>query len=130
MNLYDHLLILQGDSCVDGVGPLGFLHPLLPGQQLHILLRQAQGGDHPQVHQPLLIKIQVTGLLHVGGSGPQSGQEAHRQGGEDQQGEEAAAGVPNLPDRVGQQAAGGFFSGHGLFSSSPFCIFSSQNRIL
>ncbi len=64
-----------------------------------------------------------------GGSGPQSGQEAHRQGGEDQQGEEAAAGVPNSRTASVSRRLGAFFSGHGLFSSSPFCIFSSQNRI-
>ena len=103
-DLHDILVFGQRDHGVHGIGPLHRRHAGLLRQGGGIRLREPQRGEDVEVHQLLLVKIQVRGLLHVRGRGPQPRQEAHRQSGEDQQRDEAAEGVPDLPQGVGQDA--------------------------
>ena len=92
------------DHGVHGIGPLHRQDALLTLQGGGVLLRQTQSGCDAQIHQPLLVEIQVGGVFHIRGRGPQACQKAHRKGREDQQGEKAAAGVPNLPQSVRHNA--------------------------
>ena len=99
-NFYNIVVVRQVDHGVHGIGPLHRRHTGLLRQGLRVLVRQTQGGEDMEVHQVLLVKIQIRRLLHIRGRGPQARQEAHCQGGEDQQGEKAAEGVSDLPQSV------------------------------
>ena len=103
-NFYNIVVVRQVDHGVHGIGPLHRRHTGLLRQGLRVLVRQTQGGEDMEVHQILLVKIQIRRLLHVRGRGPEPRQEAHCQGGEDQQGEKAAEGVSDLPQSVRDDA--------------------------
>ena len=102
--LHHHLLVGQGDQGVHRVSPLGGLDAILLPQGGDVVLGEAQGGGDAQVHQLLGVEIGVGGGLHVRSGDPEPRQETHRQGGEDQQGEEPGEGVADLPQGVGHQA--------------------------
>ena len=117
--LYNIIIVLPGQNGVDGIGPPGGQHPRLMRQGRNVLLRQSQGGHDAQVHQLLVVKVPVRRQLHVRRRGPQARQKAHRQRGEDHQGEEAAPGADNLPHRVGEQPAGRPLSGSSHLKAPP-----------
>ena len=77
--------VVRMDGGVYVPGALGILHPRHGGQGVDIVVGEAQGGQHPGVHEPGAVKVVVSGILHIRGSGAQSGQEGHRQGGQQKQ---------------------------------------------
>ena len=68
---------------------------------VNIVLRQTKHRDDPEVHEVLLIIVDVKGMLHDGRSHPKAGQKADCQKIHYEQRYEFLLSVEDLPDSVG-----------------------------
>ena len=81
----------------------GRRHPLQPGEPLHVLLREAQGGEQAEVVEPLPVQVGHAGVHHGRLAHAQAGEKAHSQPHDGQNGQIAAQALADLPQGGAQE---------------------------
>ena len=91
--LYDGLVVAALGENVQLAAPFGGGDAGKGRKVLDVLIGEPQGGQDLDVHEPAAVHVIVQGVLHVGGGGAKAGKKGDGKGDEDEDGQEAAAGV-------------------------------------